>query len=213
MRWADQSPGPQPQQVIPHMAGGGPGSHYWVSVQHSTSVPVSMYRCTLSVTAQCPGLGSGLGKASAYCFGVRVEDLGRWSAHQITLHCLFVLILSAKTRVVITLSLRPINSVLIVTNSINNRVIKVFVTELQGRRCVTPGEKRRPWWYWLGLSVDIILHSSPLSPDIWYQTMGARVRSQVYVSITTSSIGVIIWVNYGQNPLDCGKSLFLPELW
>ena len=73
MRWADQSPGPRPQRVIPHMAGGGPGSHYWVSVQHSTSVPVSMYRCTLSVTVQC--LGSGLGKASAYCFGVRVEDL------------------------------------------------------------------------------------------------------------------------------------------
>ena len=42
--------------------------------------------------------------------------------------------------------------------------------------------------------------------------MGARVRSPVYVSITTSSMGVIIWVNYEQNPLDCGKSLFLPEL-
>ena len=168
MRWADQYPGPRPQRVIPHVAGGGPGSHYWVSVQHSTSVPVSMYRCTLSVTVQCPGLGSGLGKASAYCSGVRIEDLRKMicSLNNSALFVCSLLILSAKRRVVITHSLRPINSVLIVTNSINNRVIKVFVTELQGRGCVTPGERMAAMMVLTG--AQCWHYSAFLTPEPWW---------------------------------------------
>ena len=60
---------------------------------------------------------------------------------------------------------------------------------------MTPGERLAAM---ILSSVDIILHSSlwPISDN------GARVRSAVYVSITTSSMAVIIWVNYGQTPLD-----------